>query len=211
MITKEIKAREAKTKLFSSVNPDSSRAYAGILLASRFSSPTRARRQARVRPSAARATLPPQRPCHEGLSRPLRSARPAIHARLASSRRDGLFGTNRHHSMDSENMKQKSGAYSVSCWSGRYRLCFRTPLDRGREGFRLLSLRTVRAVFPHTALQSGVSVIETVSPTARPCETRTARLPQRRRLASVDDRLDSIPCPTTASLVFAEGRAAAGE
>ena len=29
--------------------------------------------------------------------------------------------------------------------------------DRGREGFRLPSLRTVRAVFPHTALQSRVS------------------------------------------------------
>src|SRR5208337_1687947 len=29
--------------------------------------------------------------------------------------------------------------------------------DRGREGFRLPSLRTVRAVFPHTALQSVVS------------------------------------------------------
>ena len=29
--------------------------------------------------------------------------------------------------------------------------------DRGREGFPLPSLRTVRAVFPHTALQSVVS------------------------------------------------------
>jgi hypothetical protein len=29
--------------------------------------------------------------------------------------------------------------------------------DRGREGFRLPSLRTVRAVLPHTALQSLVS------------------------------------------------------
>jgi len=29
--------------------------------------------------------------------------------------------------------------------------------DRGREGSRLPSLRTVRAVFPHTALQSAVS------------------------------------------------------
>ena len=29
--------------------------------------------------------------------------------------------------------------------------------DRGREGFRLPSLRTVRAIFPHTALQSLVS------------------------------------------------------
>ena len=29
--------------------------------------------------------------------------------------------------------------------------------DRGREGSRLPSLRTVRAVFPHTALQSVVS------------------------------------------------------
>jgi hypothetical protein len=29
--------------------------------------------------------------------------------------------------------------------------------DRGREGFRLPSLRTVLAVFPHTALQSLVS------------------------------------------------------
>ena len=34
---------------------------------------------------------------------------------------------------------------------------FRVGSDRGREGFRLPSLRTVRAVFPHTALQSGVS------------------------------------------------------
>src|SRR5215211_5539049 len=31
------------------------------------------------------------------------------------------------------------------------------PSDRGREGFRLPSLRTVRAVFPHTALQSWLS------------------------------------------------------
>ena len=30
-------------------------------------------------------------------------------------------------------------------------------IDRGREGFGLPSLRTVRAVFPHTALQSAVS------------------------------------------------------
>jgi len=30
-------------------------------------------------------------------------------------------------------------------------------VDRGREGFRLPALRTVRAVFPHTALQSVVS------------------------------------------------------
>jgi hypothetical protein len=29
--------------------------------------------------------------------------------------------------------------------------------DRGREGSRLPSLRTVQAVFPHTALQSAVS------------------------------------------------------
>src|SRR5690606_1138275 len=32
----------------------------------------------------------------------------------------------------------------------------RSP-DRGREGFRLPALRTARAVFPHTALQSVVS------------------------------------------------------
>src|SRR5208283_102469 len=82
--------------------------------------------------------------------------------------------------------------------------------DRGREGFRLPSLRTVRAVFPHTALQSGVSFIETVSPTARPCVERTARLPRRRPLASADDRLCSFPCATTASLVCGEGRVAAG-
>src|SRR5690625_5154808 len=31
------------------------------------------------------------------------------------------------------------------------------PHDRGREGFRLPALRTARAVFPHTALQSVVS------------------------------------------------------
>src|SRR5690625_611646 len=31
------------------------------------------------------------------------------------------------------------------------------PNDRGREGFRLPALRTARAVFPHTALQSVVS------------------------------------------------------
>ena len=58
-----------------------------------------------------------------------------------------------------------------------------TVTDRGREGFRLPSLRTVRAVFPHTALQSGVSFIETVSPIARPCEERTAR-PQTISLVS---------------------------
>ena len=33
----------------------------------------------------------------------------------------------------------------------------RPRIDRGREGSRLPSLRTVRAVFPHTALQSAVS------------------------------------------------------
>ena len=31
------------------------------------------------------------------------------------------------------------------------------PSDRGRDGFRHPSLRTVQAVFPHTALQSVVS------------------------------------------------------
>src|SRR5271169_2562685 len=31
------------------------------------------------------------------------------------------------------------------------------PADRGKKGFRLPSLRTVRAVLPHTALQSLVS------------------------------------------------------
>ena len=42
---------------------------------------------------------------------------------------------------------------------GRSNPCRRRALghDRGREGFRLPSLRTVRAVFPHTALQSVVS------------------------------------------------------
>src|ERR1700689_1609372 len=44
-----------------------------------------------------------------------------------------------------------------------FRLIFTSPLrrvptaDRGRKGFRLPSLRTVRAVLPHTALQSLVS------------------------------------------------------
>src|SRR6202789_4208063 len=33
----------------------------------------------------------------------------------------------------------------------------RGGVDRGRKGFRLPSLRTVRAVLPHTALQSLVS------------------------------------------------------
>jgi hypothetical protein len=44
-----------------------------------------------------RATLPRQRPCHKRSSRPLRTARPAIHARLAFSRPRGLFG-NQHTS-----------------------------------------------------------------------------------------------------------------
>jgi hypothetical protein len=39
---------------------------------------------------------------------------------------------------------------------GDCRKC-QTATDRGREGSRLPSLRTVRAVVPHTALQSGDS------------------------------------------------------
>jgi hypothetical protein len=35
--------------------------------------------------------------------------------------------------------------------------CVHRRVDRGREGVTLPALRTVRAVFPHTALQSVVS------------------------------------------------------
>ena len=40
--------------------------------------------------------------------------------------------------------------------------------DRGRDGFRHPALRTVQAVFPHTALQSAVIRFGTVSPRPRP-------------------------------------------
>ena len=64
--------------------------------------------------------------------------------------------------------------------------------------------------FPAYGSPVGSFFIETVSPTARPCEARTARLPRRRHLASVDYRRGRVPCPTTASPVCGEGRAAVG-
>jgi hypothetical protein len=86
-------------------------------------------------------------------------------------------------------MRRGSDGHLLSCPA-------RTPMIG--EG-RLSPPLPVRAIFSHTVLQSGVSVIETVSPTAKPCEERTARLPRRRPSASVDDRLGSVPCATTAS------------
>src|SRR5271157_5547703 len=45
----------------------------------------------------------------------------------------------------------------MATWRSRDRRAVQVAPDRGREGFRLPALRTVRAVFPHTALQSVVS------------------------------------------------------
>src|SRR5271157_5487523 len=45
----------------------------------------------------------------------------------------------------------------MATWRSRDRRAVQVAPDRGREGLRLPSLRTVRAVFPHTALQSVVS------------------------------------------------------
>src|SRR5262245_22871684 len=44
----------------------------------------------------------------------------------------------------------------------------RAGCDRGRDGFRHPALRTVQAVFPHTALQSAVIRFGTVSLRPRP-------------------------------------------
>src|SRR5271154_5200603 len=89
-----------------------------------------------------------------------KAARPVL--RRKPKKRTSTRPTNSCHAREREHPEyhDRPRLARIAPLSTAYRLApplRRVPPDRGRKGFRLPSLRTVRAVLPHTALQSLVS------------------------------------------------------